>query len=419
MEPTRIRSAVALEPGTRLAAARGLVRPAAAALGALCLSLALAAPIAGAEEAKEPAKPAAPSLSDVLAASGLTVTGYVDVSYEHLDGEGIFVNGIPNRTFDDRKDSLSLHQAAIVVAYQPKEGFGALVNLIAGQDADVFAPYDINPGAHSKFDFPQAYVQYATGAVTVIAGRFVTLAGTETIDPRPNSNFSRSILFGNAIPYAHTGVRATFAANDQLSFVVGVNNGWDDLRDTNTAKTAELAVLYTPVKAVSLNAQGYFGKERVGGLVGSGPEGLRQLVDITASWNVTEALALGLNYDWGRQAGAAGTGLTANNVDTARWDGIAGYVNYQFSDQWRVSLRVEYFDDADGYRTGIVQKWKEGTVTVGYAPAKSFELRLEARYDKSDSSVFVRSLATDPESGAFTDTADNQSSLALEALYKF
>jgi hypothetical protein len=382
------------------------------------ISLLLALP-ARAEEAKEAAKPAAPTLSDVLAASGITLSGYVDLSYEHLDGEGLFTSGAPTRTFDDRKDSFSLHQVSVAIAYQPKEGFGAVVSLIAGQDPDVFAPYDINPGAHSKFDFPQAYVQYATGAWTVIAGRFYTLAGSESIDPRPNTNFSRSILFGNAIPFAHTGVRATYAASDQLSLVFGVNNGWDDLKDTNSAKTAELAVLYTPIKAVSLTAQGYFGKERVGGLVGFGPEGMRKLVDVVANWSVTDAFSLGLNYDWARQEGSANTGLTADNADTARWNGVAAYVNYQFSGEWRLSVRAEYFDDQDGYRTGIVQKWKEGTVTVGYSPAKSVELRLEARADKSDGSVFVKSFATDPETGALTDTSDHQTSIALEALYKF
>jgi len=40
-----------------------------------------------------------------------------------------------------------------------------------------------------------------------MAGKFVTLAGSEVIWSPSNSNFSRSILFG-AIPFTHTGVRA-------------------------------------------------------------------------------------------------------------------------------------------------------------------------------------------------------------------
>jgi hypothetical protein len=363
--------------------------------------------------ADEPAKPAAPALADVLAASNVTVSGYVDVSYQHLTGTGLFANGSPDRVFDARQDSFTLHQAAITIANQPKEGFGALVNLVAGQDADVFAPYDINPGAHSKFDFPQAYVQYATGPLTIIAGRFVTLAGYETIDPRTDTNFSRSILYGFAIPFAHTGARATVVANDQLTFNVGIVNGWDDLKDTNSAKTAELGVTFTPTKAVSITADGYIGKERVGGLTELGPQGQRKLLDVIASWSLTDALTVVLNYDWGRQDGGAA------NAGVARWDGLAGYLNYAFSDHWRVSLRSEYLNDRDGYRTLTAQKWRESTLTAAWMPTKSVELRFEGRLDHSDQSVFVKD-------SAFFDSATNsmylsnqQGSLAVEGLYKF
>ncbi|HUO80272.1 MAG TPA: outer membrane beta-barrel protein [Steroidobacteraceae bacterium] len=379
----------------------------------LAVPVLLSALSAAALAADEPAKPAAPSLTDVLAASNVTVSGYLDVSYQHLDGTGQFANGSPDRVFDARQDAFTLHQAAVTVGYQPKEGFGALVNLIAGQDADVFAPYDINPGAHSKFDFPQAYVQYATGPLTVIAGRFVTLAGFETIDPRTDTNFSRSILYGFAIPFAHTGIRATVVASDQLTVNVGIVNGWDDLKDTNSAKTLELGATFTPVKALSLTVDGYVGKERVGGLTEVGPEGQRKLVDVIGSWNITESLALVLNYDWGRQDGGAPDG------GTARWNGLAGYLNYSFNDHWRASLRGEYFDDQDGYRTGFVQTWKEATLTVAWLPSKAVELRLEGRADRSDHPVFVKDGAYFTSEGDPRYLGDQQGSVAVEALFKF
>jgi len=388
-------------------------------LSALCCVLALGTQAVRADDAKEPAKPAAPTLTDVLGASGITVNGWLDASYQYLNGEGMFTSNVANRVFDYRPNSFTLHQAALTVAYQPKEGFGALVNVIAGQDADVFAPYDINPGAHSKFDLPQAYVQYATGGLTVIAGRFVTLAGTETIDPRTNSNFSRSILFGYAIPFTHTGLRATYAVNDKLSLILGINNGWDALKDTNNSKTVEASMALTPIKAVSLLVTGYFGNERVGGLVGSGPQGTRTLIDVVGSWSINDAWSVGLNYDWGRQDGARDSGLTADNAASPTWDGIAGYLNYQFSEKWRASLRGEHFDDKDGYRTGIKQTWDEGTLTLGYAPVKNAELRLEGRYDKSNKDTFLRSYAMNAETMAYTDTSNNQGSIGIEALYKF
>jgi hypothetical protein len=89
------------------------------------------------------------------------------------------------------------------------------------------------------------------------------------------------------------------------------------------------------------------------------------------------------------------------------------------NDQWRVSLRLEYLDDKDGFVSGLVgtpQKLKEGTLTFGYAPVKSFELRMEARYDKSDKATFVRSINAEETVNPF---ADSQTGFALQGVYKF
>jgi hypothetical protein len=387
------------------------LRSSAAAVSAVLLSvMSLAAvaddaPAADAAKPAEPAKPAAPQLSDVLDASGIALSGYVDASYQHLSGLGVFSSGVADRVFDAHHDSFALQQASFTVAKQPKEGFGYVLNVTMGNDADVIAPFDFN-GA-SKFDVTQAFGQYAMGQWTVIAGKYVTLAGSEVIASTGNTNFTRSILFGYAIPFTHTGVRATYAVNDMFSFTFGVNNGWDDVKDTNSSKTGEVAMSLTPVKGFTILAQGYFGKERVGGGTSFGPEGERNLIDVVATWNATDKLTAILNVDYGEQQDAV---ITATGTDKAKWDGAAAYLNYQFTDQWRISGRVEYFDDKDGYRTGIVQKWKEGTVTFGYAPAKNFELRIEGRYDKSDQLAFVKD-----DTG---NLDDNQTSVALEALYK-
>ncbi len=391
----------------------GLSMPAAAlVLGVAGLQLAAA---------DTPAKPAVPSLSDMLDASGIAVTGYVDAAYEYQSGAGLFSSGVPDRVFDARSNSFALHQAALTIAKQPKEGWGAVVNLTAGQDAEVIKSYPITGG--SNFDLTQAFVQYATGPLTVVLGKYVTLAGAEVIAPNGDTNFSRSILFGYAIPFTHTGLRATYALSDQLSLVLGVNNGWDQVSDANKQKTLEYGLTYTPLKTVTLVVDGYAGKEPLGfaNNVPTAAQGQRFLVDVVATWSATDKLTLVLNYDNGQQkddtAGAA--------IGTYKWDGLAGYANYQFTSQWSVSVRGEYFDDKNGYRTGVVdpvsgagQKWKEATVTFGYSPTANFELRLEGRYDKSNiHNAFVKSL--DGATNQPATFADNLDSLAVEGLYKF
>ena len=349
-----------------------------------------------------PAKPAAPTIGDVLAASGLDISGYIDTSYSHLSGSGAFTSGVPNRVFDYEPSSFNLHQAAITVAKQPKEGFGGVVNLTLGKDAKVIKSYDQGT---SDFDVTQAFAQYANGSFTVIAGKYVTMAGAEVINSTLNSNYSRSILFGYAIPFTHTGVRATYAATDTVSFILGVNNGWDQTKDANKQKTVELGVAVSPNKMFSFVAQGYIGKEPLAAPFPFPVEGQRNLFDMVATVNATDSLSFVLNYDYGTQEKAAALGKKA------KWTGFAGYVNYAFSDTLKLSVRGEYFNDKDGYRTGVVQKWKEATVSLTYSPTKSVDLRAEVRGDKSDQASFIGSNGVTGKK--------SQNSAALQAIYKF
>ena len=386
--------------------------------GALLCLLALGTRGAHADDAAKPAEPAtstAPSLTDVLTASGVAIHGYLDTAYSYLSGTGIFTSGVADRVFDTEPNSFNLHQAVLIIDYQPKEGFGGLVNLTAGRDARVIAAVG---ESMSNFDVTQAFAQYAHGPLTIIGGKFVTLPGAEVINSTLDVNYSRSILFGYAIPFSHTGARLTYATSDQVTVIVGVNNGWDQLQDANKQKTAELGVSFTPNKAFSLAVQGYSGVEQLSGgrFIGAGTHGVRSLVDAVGTYNPNSQLTFILNVDWGQQENF--TSLVDGTSVKAKWDGAAGYVNYQVNDQWRLSVRAEYFDDKDGYRTGVIQKWKEATLTLAYLPTKFIELRAEVRGDKSDSNVFVKDAAffTGAPGAGMTD---NQISIGLEAVYKF
>jgi len=381
----------------------------------LMLSFVTSGAVLAADEPATPAAPSGPSLKDVLTTSGIDIHGYADVAYSYLSNSGLFTSGVADRVFDTEPNSFNVHQAALTVDYLPKEGFGGLVNLTAGRDARVIASAGEST---SNFDVTQAFVQYAHGPLTIIGGKYVTLAGAEVINSTLDTNYSRSILFGYAIPFAHTGVRLTYAASDQLSLIVGVNNGWDQLQDQNKQKTAELGVSFVPNKLFSLAVQGYSGVEQLaaGAFIGAGTHGVRDLIDAVATYNATSQLTFILNVDWGSQENF--TSLVNGTSIKAQWDGVAAYVNYQANDQWRLSVRAEYFDDKDGYRTGVIQKWKEGTLTLAYLPVKFIELRGEVRYDKSDSSAFVKDstfLGGTPGAGV----SDNQTSVGVEAVYKF
>jgi hypothetical protein len=197
----------------------------------------------------------------------------------------------------------------------------------------------------------------------------------------------------------HTGIRATFAATDTVSLTAGVNNGWNTTSTSYGPKTGELGATFTPSKTFSLSAQTYVGKN-------PSFDAQEILVDAVATFNATDVLNFVVSYDWGRQEQTQGL----PNLD---WNGIAAYANYAITERWRASLRAEYLNDQDGAVSGTKQRLKEATVTLGFAPLKSFELRIEGRYDKSDQNTFVRTLDTGEP------MQDHQTGFAAQGVFKF
>ena len=351
--------------------------------------------------AAAPAAPAVPALSDLLTGWGLTTSGEFAASYYHSNG----YPGSTWRGFDQNHDSFQLDEAGLQIGYQPKSGIGGFVDVIAGTDAQILSLNE--GGSGNSVDVRQAYLQYATGPLTIIAGKYVTMAGAEVINPAQNTNYSRSLLFWELEPLDHTGIRATYAATDTLSISVGVNNGWNytDL-STSGSKTGEFNATWTPNKIVSLAVTGYVGKDNV---LYDGQE--LSLIDFVGTYNVTSALTLQLNADFKQ---TSGNGM-AGNDPTTHVNGFAGYANYAISDALRVSVRGEYLSYLGAGHA------LEGTLTLGYSPVKNFEVRAELRYDKlSDGLVNSGAFYVRANPGA-TDQIDanNNSEFALQGVYKF
>jgi hypothetical protein len=361
-----------------------------------------------------------PTLGEVLKASGITATGYIDTTYTNFSTDQSSVNFHP---YTNEKNSFILNSANLAVSSLPSSGFGGMVEMMAGADVD----FNRSKGWNAdSFDLLQAYAQYATGPFTVMGGKFVTLAGAEVAQAPANANISRSLLYTLAIPVTHTGLRASYAPGDTMKFTVGYNNGWDIIKESaagncttggNCAdgKTVELGAALTPVKQFSLSAMLHVGEE-YSSL--SDAIGTRKLLDIVATFNATDALTFVLNYDKAEQEKANATG------GTAKWDGLAGYANYAFSEKWRGSLRIEQFNDKDCFRTSgfgggacptstgtapSQLKLQEATLTVAYMPSKNAELRAEYRRDSSKDDTFT-------EAG---NAKKSQGFFGLEALYKF
>jgi hypothetical protein len=341
---------------------------------------------------------------------GFDFSAYLDTSYNYLLQKNSFKSSIQDRVFDIEPNGFTLQQMAFTLAKKPEQGLGGLVNIVGGRDANKLAAYGWNPYFGSQtlaLDFTQVYLQYVLAKVTLIAGKFATLAGAETYNPIHDINFSRSILDGYAEPSTHLGLRGRYDVNNKLHLTAGINNGWDSIRDTGRPKTIELGIAYEMNSLFSLTAQGYSGGERLIVKTAKGPIGRRNLIDIVATFKVHEHLMLVANYDYGMQTKAA---LPNGQANKAVWQGLAAYVNYVFTDDWYTAFRGEIFYDKNGYMTGVRQDWRELTLTLGYAPNKQCELRVETRHDLSNVNAFV--------SNHHRYTRNHQQSFAVEGIYK-
>src|SRR5882762_50469 len=349
----------------------------------------------------------APTLSQVLDASGISMNGYLDLGYTRADRNiegGVGGNPArPPRVFDNQNNSFDLHQFGLSVSKLPRQGFGGLVNVTVGSDAQVIHSLPEGTGAGtSMFDVTQAYAQYAGRDLTLIAGKFATLQGTEVIWSPSNTNVSRSILFG-AIPFTHTGVRATWAVSDTVNLIAGINNGWDQLTDRNRDKTVELGATFNPIRPLNISVSGYSGKEPAG----VGGNGTRTSINAVGSYNINNAISVGAELLNVSQDVPVGGGATTSQ----KYTGLAAYGSYMFTPKLRGVARVEQFDDKDGLHFGVTgTKYREFTATGAYLASDSFEARAELRRDQATNPVFR------DFDGTLSKTL---MTIAVQGLYKF
>ncbi len=228
----------------------------------------------------------------------------------------------------------------------------------------------------------QAYVSYLAPAGTGLQldfGKFVTWNGQEVIETKDNWNYSRSLLFSWAIPYYHTGMRAAYSINDKVSVMGFLVNGWNNAVDNNTGKTVGAQLMFKPTPALMLMTNYTGGPE-----TNNDNKPWRHLSDNIVTYTVNKQVSLAANYDYGQDklSGA-----------TVKWQGVAGYLKYQANDWFALSPRVEYYNDRDGFTTGVAQKVKEATVTAEFKSKDGFLMRLEYRGDFSDIPYFLKNTA--------------------------
>ncbi len=253
------------------------------------------------------------------------------------------------RLFDDRANEPLLNQVVInferALAPQPGEfDWGFKLQFMYGSDArfihslglfdDTAATSILQP------DLVEAYLNLhfpiiTEGGLDLKLGKFVTLEGAETIDPRTNFFYSHTYIFNFGIPFNHTGALATWHATSHLNLVAGLTRGVNTSVDDNNDSVAFHGGI-----GLDLNE----GKLAISVATHIGPEtpnnnhDQRYLNTITTTWKITDKLTSITDLNYAHDAGA--------DADAY---GVAQYLTYAINSWLTAGVRGEIFRDDKGF----------------------------------------------------------------------
>jgi hypothetical protein len=406
----------------------------------------------------------------------LKIGGYLDTTYQYNFNRPDNQNN-NQRIFDTDSNGFNVHLAELSFDRLPTEAgqAGFHIDMALGTDPRIFAAQDTTgaPGSRNAqfevVDLKQAFLEYKLGVgcgndITIDMGKFVTWMGAEVIEASDDMNSSRSFLFGDAIPFTHTGVRATYTPfKDKWTVGLGVANANDFIQNPMNSPTGLFMSNWTPVKWFNWTIQGSVGnslfideRQRFADATANpsitNPNALaddptdpatpgaksqltgkrfdpsnqgqpRGVFDTVMTFTPFEKFTFVINADYGTEGEAPNEIRGVSNVHEFRkWYGAAGYVKYQLSDRWYVAGRYEYFADPEGARTGFRQDLQEGTITTDWALSDPLHIRFEYRHDMSNIHSFSGRNDinnTDALTNPHPFDKKSQDTFMMQWLYKF
>jgi hypothetical protein len=351
--------------------------------------------------AQAPAAPAAPAPAPTWSVGPMDLSGFIDGYYSFnfnrpntTDGYDQ-VNQLYN--FNDKTDQFELSAAKLTLNHDP-DPIGAHVDFIYGRTNDLINNAATNATTTTFVASQLPYLEQAylslkppkAKGFELDFGKFVTSNGAEVIEAKDNWNYSRSLLFVNAIPYWHFGARTSLPVSKTETIGFHLVNGWNNVSKSNGGVSGMFTSAYVKPKA-TWNLNYMVGPENA-----NTTSGLRNLIDSTLLLTPPGKTNAYINFDYGSNRDAI-----AAQDDTLLhdWWGAAGAVHIQANAKNAIAMRGEYFNDPDGFQTGTPQHLYEGTFTYEYKWVEGALVRVEYRYDASNVNYFhkLASQSTDQQ----------------------
>jgi hypothetical protein len=308
--------------------------------------------------------------ADVQIGKGLSVSGYIDLTFQSRSVDETTAAGAAVAPVAGT-DGMGFSAANSEIDFSMDFGGG----LTARIDLDSFGP--TSAGAQNTPSVEQARIDYKMGMGTLTLGKFDTFIGLEGLEATDLYQFSNSLTFGYE-PTQHEGLSYAWD-NGKFNFALAIVNGIESDNGNTAAPIAagatdndELAyaahIGFTPNEALSFNLNYATGD---GELVSASDV---KLMTIDASYS---------NHGW--TVGAEYVDRENNRGTAATTTDVTAYmlmVNYMFSEQFGLTGRYSKSDEQTGAGTEL--EGKEFTLAASYAVTPNWSALIEYRSEEFD-----------------------------------
>ncbi len=229
--------------------------------------------------------------------------------------------------------------------------------------------------------------------LTLSFGRFDAPIGFERDDEPLNLIPTTSFTFENARPVKFTGLVARYTLNPKVSVLGMIANGWDQVADNNSGKTAGLKVQVFPAATTAVGLGLFYGPEE-----DSTNGSQRTLLTTDATYQPLARLIL---------QGEAHHGTQRVAGFPVGWTGVVAQMFWRVGRATGLTIRGDVLDDPDGARTGTSQRLSSVTISPWYFYREAqegvfsnveftsfrlpaFSIRPALRIDHSDQPVFEK-----------------------------
>ena len=232
----------------------------------------------------------------------------------------------------------------------------------------------------------------------VDGGVFLSHLGMEGFVSRDNPMYTRSLV-ADYSPYYESGVKVTWQATPTVSALFTVVNGWQNISETNAAKSVGARIDYAPSASTAFSYFAYLGDEAPDS---AAHRQLRSYNGIGFRSALSPQWIFMGEADYGTQGHASGS-------STSIWYGGMLTGRYQATPTTAFVARVERFADRDQavLTTGVADGLRANGLSLGVdiTPQSRVLWRSELRGFQGEKAVFPKRNGGPSKSDAFIVTS--------------